>query len=76
MNELTDEEKKIQEEMLNKRRTLNNNLYFKYQESLKNKNGNASYWGELYYNNLYEPRTIFEQNQIQLKIQNDILSYS
>ena len=50
--------------------------YSYYQKSLKNKDGRASYWGELYYYNLYNPQTIFQQNQIQLKIQNDILSHS
>jgi hypothetical protein len=50
--------------------------YSNYQESLRNKNGNASYWGTLYYENLHKPHSIHQQNQIQLIIQNDILSHS
>lgn len=56
-------------------KTLNTVYYVNYQESLKNNDGDASYWGELYYYDLYEPKNIFQQNQIQLKIQNDILSH-
>ena len=50
--------------------------YSNYQKSLRNKDGEASYWGSLYYEDLYKPHSIHQQNQIQLKIQNDILSHS
>ena len=50
--------------------------YSNYQKSLRNKDGEASYWGNLYYEDLYKPHSIHQQNQIQLKIQNDILSHS
>ena len=50
--------------------------YSNYQKSLRNKDGNSSYWGTLYYENLYKPHSIHQQSQIQLMIQNDILSHS
>jgi hypothetical protein len=54
-----------------------NELKIKYDQCLSsNDKSGAAYWGERYYYSLYEPYTIHQQNQIQLKIQNDILSYS
>jgi hypothetical protein len=50
--------------------------YLNYKKSLRNKDGNASYWGTLYYEKLHKPHSIHQQNQIQLIIQNDILSHS
>jgi hypothetical protein len=50
--------------------------YFNYKKSLRNKDGYASYWGTLYYEKLHKPHSIHQQNQIQLIIQNDILSHS
>jgi len=51
------------------------NYYVEYQKSLRNKDGNTTYWGKLYYgyNKCF---TIHQQNNIQLQIQNDILSHS
>lgn len=72
LNEFNKREREIQIESINRLQILK----FKYQESLLKKDGGASYWGELYYNCLYQPTNIFQQNQIQLKIQNDILSHS
>ena len=50
--------------------------YLNYKKSLRNKDGNASYWGTLYYETLHKPHSIHQQNQIQLIIHNDILSHS
>jgi hypothetical protein len=51
------------------------NYYVEYQKSLRNKDGNATYWGKLYYG-YNECFTIHQQNNIQLQIQNDLLSHS